>query len=273
MIGLLGVSFAGWTNVNRLVATITTGTINYNFLESETRLFVIKGGSYVNVPALFAVEDGKSLRIDIRNPEAILNMTYDDILRIHYMLDEIEDGNVPLKAKDEDFGLISIDLKAETIKWNYADTDIDIDKYTYLIPKSLGLFRVQHHFDGKVGIIDFFPVSLPEKIVDTIIYDYSNETKPGNVTGGSIENNSAEITEDISFDYKTFQEDIEMLQNDVMQNKNQIEQNDDKNNKNGELNNNEDDRKLQITRRTISFSAEYSFVIPIGLDQFNVSLR
>lgn len=96
-IGLIGVSFAGWTDINKLVASITTGFINYDFQEAENSLVLVRSSSSgdffresssVAINASITVDKSKNLRIDIQDAEPIMKMAEGDFLRIKYKLRE-----------------------------------------------------------------------------------------------------------------------------------------------------------------------------------------
>jgi len=175
IIGLMGVTYAGWTDIGKMVANITTGFLNYNFEESGNSLVLVRNSSVIPIPASITVDRGKYLRIEILDAGAIMDMTYGDTLRIYYVLKNGEDGNVPLKAKEEDLGLISIDLKRETVSWNLTGGDYNAGDYINLLPENLGVYQVYHCFKARCGVIDLIPVHLPAKPVDSITYDYSKD--------------------------------------------------------------------------------------------------
>jgi len=173
IIGLLGVSYAGWTDIGKMLASITTGFLDYDFQESGNSLVLIRNESTIPIPASITVDRGKYLRIDILDAGPIMNMTGSDKLRIYYALKNGENGNVPLKAKEEELGIISIELKRDTVRWDLSGGDYNASDYLNLLPENLGVFKAYHSFNGTGGMIDFTPVYLPAKPIDSITYDYS----------------------------------------------------------------------------------------------------
>lgn len=287
IIGLLGVSYAGWTDIGKMVANITTGSMDYDFLESENQLVLVRDSSTVIVPASITVEKGKYLRIDILDAGPIMNMTAGDKLRIYYKFKDDKDGNVPLMAKDEDLGLISIDLKKDTIRCDLSGGDYNVSDYISMLPENLGVYQVHHSFGMAGGTIDFTPVSLPAKPVDSITYDYSKAVDLGNdevpeADGYDQEQIGSAGTGNLEPDELSKEDskqsgmdehnnviehtDMESLtaakETEAENDADSIKSKNDKRDKKTE-------RKLQISCETISLSAEYGFTIPLRLDQYN----
>ena len=300
IIGLLGVSFAGWTDINKIVASISTGYMDYDFQESGNSLTLIRGSSSYDINANICVENGKYLKIYIIDPKPIINMKQGDKLRIEYKLKEGEEGNVPLKAKKEDLGLISIALKPETICWSCNGLMLTESDYANLVPDNLGVFKAYHYFDGLGGVIEMISESFPTKPVDSLTFDYSGEVNEPITEEGEDNTKIEESTPDSDWTYDRMAEDIslpddnlnemndvflveeEALQGeeipsysseDISDGESDSQGNKEKQHKKnkGTDDNKKGRRKFRISKETISFKAEYEFVIPLKYDQFNAN--
>lgn len=304
IIGLLGVSYAGWTDIGKMLASITTGFLDYDFQESGNSLVLIRNESTIPIPASITVDRGKYLRIDILDAGPIMNMTGSDKLRIYYALKNGENGNVPLKAKEEELGIISIELKRDTVRWDLSGGDYNASDYLNLLPENLGVFKAYHSFNGTGGMIDFTPVYLPAKPIDSITYDYSEAVTAKN--DESAPDPELDIQDQAyAFDTVASEPDLSITESeeafshreeaagegvdlpaassdnessmekmDPLKGEESSEDMQDADYENKDVNGKKDrgkniKRKLLISRETISISAEYGFIIPLRLDQFN----
>jgi len=280
-VGICGISYAKWSDISTLVTSITTGNMNYNFDLSGNSLTLISNEHFtpIIIPANMIVENGKYLKIDIIDPSPIMNIGPNDILRINYRLQK-GTSNVPLKSKEEDLGLISISLNENSVQWHTSGSSSDTSAYGYLIPTTLGTYQVNHRFDGINGVIDLQPIILPVQPPGTI-GDIGSEYLDELVDEDYNEKDNEEVNTEIKADAsdKMQKEKIEAssLEDATEKNENQNDISKDETIESNDITSNKDKKgvkkrkktKILVTKETISFSAEYSFAIPLNFDQFN----
>ncbi len=308
-VGLIGISYAGWTDMNKLVSSITTGHMNYDFEPSGNSLKLIHNNntSSVDIPVSITVQNGKYLKIDISDTSHIMNMSDGDILRINYMLQKGSSGNVPLKGKEEDLGFITLSLNQDSVKWNYSGSSLDINDYTHLVPSTLGTYQVYHRVSGIRGEIDLIPVNLPtqppttinignnlayeidnieqlhaDEHIDDIVtilekIDDNSRLEDGfvEILHNTPEGNIVEVDDTNVITEESVQSQMDGIDDksiDKNSNENKNTKNIEKPGKAKEKKNknkNKNKKKLLITTETLSFSAEYGFLIPLKFDQSN----
>lgn len=165
---LLGVSYSGWINSNKLITFLSSASMDYKFETALNTITLIhEDGTNETVNATITIDAGKVMNIELPDGSALLGLNCEkDILRIQYTLQagNGEVNNISMKSVDQYLGDIVISLDRSSVECDYLGTAVSPDNFYDLLPATLGTFRVYHRFDGTNGTIDLIPVQLPTLI-------------------------------------------------------------------------------------------------------------
>lgn len=231
-ITLLGISYSGWVNENKIISLVSTASMDYNFTYNWNKVMLIHADGTIEPldDATISVDDNKVLKVEFPDGGLLLSLTCDrDTIQIPYTIEKVDSRQIQMKQVDGQYlGDFIIQLDPNSVECNYKGTELP--SYYHLIPDNLGTYYVYFTYNGTDGgTIDLIPKQLP--VVEPVIIN--EEDLP--ITVNTI------MASDTSKQEREDQKD-----------------NDDKKNEDQESDS-----------ETLVLRGKYHFTIPLNFDQYN----